>query len=293
MDLNLPPIEITSDEQFLQHHTLPPLPGIVSKLQEIIQSDDINISEISRLVQSDVALVAQILKIVNSAYFGLKREVSDLKIAIAFLGINEIHRIVLSLSVINALGEEDQSILKAYWYHSYYTAIIARVLASRYARLLDPEEIWAAALLHDIGSLFYLKFYPKHFKAIHIVANKRGVLANEAEALLKFPPSSQFGSILCTFWKLPQNVKMACEYHTLDKLDNLRRDDPHLDFKKIITLASTCASFTVEELSAKCKDKIAMQLMTHLELDNDAFLLLMGEIRDLQKDVDAFVDTLF
>ncbi len=291
--MNLPPIEITSDEQFLQHHTLPPLPGIVSKLQEIIQSEDINISEISRLVQSDVALVAQILKIVNSAYFGLKREVSDLKIAIAFLGINEIHRIVLSLSVINALGKEDSVILKVYWYHSYYTAIIARMLAARYARLLDPEEIWAGALLHDIGSLFYLKFYPKHFKAIDIVANKRGVLASEAEALLKFPPSSQFGSILCTFWKLPQNVKMACEYHTLDKLDEISDDDPYRDYKRIITLAASCASFSTEELGPKCKERIAAQLMKHLELDNDTFLLLMGEIRDLQKDVDAFVDSLF
>ncbi|RMH61094.1 MAG: HDOD domain-containing protein [Calditrichaeota bacterium] len=292
-EVNLPPIQIDSEEQFLQHHKLPVLPEIIQKLQKKIQDEDINITEISELVQSDPALSAQILKIVNSAYYSLKREVHNLKIAIAFLGINEIHRIILSLSVINTLSVDDKSILKGYWYASYYTAIIARTLATRFARLLDPEELWSAALLHDIGSLFYLKFYPKHFKAINIVADKRKILPEEAEKLLEFPASSWLGVMLSEHWRLPANVRMACEFHTLDKLDEIRDDDPHSDFKRVITFARLCADFTNSELKPETREVISQKLMEHFGLDNEEFLLLVGEIRERQEDVDRFVKTLF
>ncbi len=46
------------------------------------------------LISDEPALVAQILKVVNSSYYSLPREITELRFAIAFLGLNEIYRMV-------------------------------------------------------------------------------------------------------------------------------------------------------------------------------------------------------
>ena len=65
------------------------------------------------LISSDPALVAQLLKIINSSYYGLPTEVSRVQFAVAFLGLNEVYRMALSLTVINSLQVEDEAELNA------------------------------------------------------------------------------------------------------------------------------------------------------------------------------------
>jgi HD-like signal output (HDOD) protein len=290
---NLPPIKIESDELFRSHNVLPPLPQIVSRIQELMQSDNINVGEIAKLVSVDVALSAQILKIVNSAYYGLRKEISDLKIAIAFLGINEIYRIVLSLSVISSIKTDDQQAIKDFWYRSYYSTLTVKLLSSKYTRFLDREELWSAALLNDIGSLVYLKFYPAHYRAIRQLSKEKGILISQAEEELNLPSSSVFGSLLSTYWKLPNSVKIACEAHSLDSLAGISESDTNADFKKIIALGCLCADFSMMELNTKLKNEIAQTIVTMLNIKEQEFLLLMGEIRDLLLEVETFIKSLF
>jgi len=290
---SLPPIEITSDELFQSHNKLPPLPQILTRIHEIMEDENVNVNEISKLVSVDVALTAQILKIVNSAYYGLRKEISDLKIAIAFLGINEIYRIVLSLSVIKSISTGNENDIKQFWYKSYYTALCVKLLAAKYSRYLDRDELWSAALLHDIGSLIYLKFYPDHYHAIHNVSEEKGLLYSQVEKELNIPSSSTFGSLVCTYWKLPDSIKISCENHTIDIIGHISDADPKADFKKVICIGSLCSDFTTRQLNKKVNQKLANTVMSVLEIDDHEFLLLMGEIRDLQLEVENFMQSLF
>jgi HD-like signal output (HDOD) protein len=290
---SLPPIEITSDDLFQSYNKLPPLPQIVMRIQQIMTDENINISEISKLVSVDVALTAQILKVVNSAYYGLRKEISDLKIAIAFLGINEIYRIVLSLSVIGTINPESQDDVENFWYRSYYSALCVKLLASKYARYLDRDELWSAALLSDIGSLIYLKFYPDHFRAIMQESEEKGMLYSQIEHELNLPSSSTFGSLVCTYWKLPEPIKVACENHTLEVIPHISDVDPKGDFKKSICMGSLCSEFSTRPLSKPVKQELAKTIMSVLDIDDHEFLFLIGEIRDLQIEVEHFMKKLF
>lgn len=290
---SLPSIEITSDELFKRHNKLPPLPQILTRIHEIMNDESVNFSDISKLVSVDIALSAQILKIVNSAYYSLRKEISDLKIAIAFLGINEIYRIVLSLSVIKSLDAGSEKDLKQFWHRSYYTALCVKLLAAKYSRFLDREELWSAALLHDIGSLIYLKFYPDHFRAIIAAGDEKGLLYSAVEKQLGVPPSSTFGSLLCTYWNLPNSIKIACENHTLEIIGQISEDDSKADFKKIICVGNLCSDFSIRQLNKKVNQELVKAVMTVLDIDDHEFLLLMGEIRDLQTEVEQFMQSFF
>ncbi|KAA3618461.1 MAG: HDOD domain-containing protein [Calditrichaeota bacterium] len=289
----LPPIEITSDELFKSHNKLPPLPQILTRIHDIMESEETNVNDISKLVSVDVSLTAQILKIVNSAYYGLRKEITDLKIAIAFLGINEIYRIVLSLSVIKSIDAGKENDIKQFWYKSYYTALCVKLLATKYARYLDRDELWSAALLHDIGSLVYLKFYPDHYQEIINIGEKKGLLFSQVEKELNIPSSSTFGSLVCTYWKLPNPIKLACENHTIDVISHISDDDSKADYKRILCVGSLCAEFSIRQLNKKVNQQLANTVMSVLNIDDHEFLLLMGEIRDLQLEVEQFMQSLF
>ena len=52
------------------------------------------------------------------------------------------------------------------WFHSLNTALCARELTLKYEPLLNAGEVWTSALLHDIGKLVYLKFFPEHYEVL-------------------------------------------------------------------------------------------------------------------------------
>ena len=100
-------------------------------MQEILDSDEIAIDDVADLVRSDPALAGQILKMVNSAYYGIPREVADVKYAIGYLGINEIHRIMLTFAIADAFVSENKEEMKELWFHSFHTALCADYLAKK------------------------------------------------------------------------------------------------------------------------------------------------------------------
>ncbi len=75
----LPPIEIDPKTFLRQHCTLPALPQVVTKIQNLLQSENASISQVGELIASDPALVAQLLKVVNSAYYSLPQEITKIQ----------------------------------------------------------------------------------------------------------------------------------------------------------------------------------------------------------------------
>lgn len=62
---------------------------------------------VADLVSSDPGLVAELLKVVNSAYYGLQRANNQVSHAVAYLGLDQIQRIVLSVSVTKTFDTGD------------------------------------------------------------------------------------------------------------------------------------------------------------------------------------------
>jgi len=74
---------------------------------------------VATIASADSGLTAHILKFVNSAYFGLKREITSVEDAVAFLGqkkLKELAFILLTSSLLTTKGKEEifKSLLLAY-----------------------------------------------------------------------------------------------------------------------------------------------------------------------------------
>ncbi len=286
---NLPLIEIDSKTFLRQHCTLPALPQVVHEIQKMIQSDNIQMGKIVEHISGDPGLVAQILKVVNSSYYSLPREVAEVQFAITFLGLNEVYRMVLSLSVINTIGVTEKNELNSFWYHSFYTAICTKHLAKKFEQHLSFEELWSAAILHDIGKLVYLKFFPKHYQAIKSCQEEQGITFSEAEEKLSVPASAYLGTLLCDHWRLPIKIRDACESHTLQDLKNIKSDTASAAFVRMICIGNLVSVLSTSALHEDVKHELASAIQTSLGCAEEEFLAIMAEIYDLKIDVERFM----
>ncbi len=283
----LKPIEIDPKTFLREHYSLPALPEAVIRIQGMMQDDSTDIAAVAQIISGDPALVAQVLSVVNSAYYSLPNTTSNVKYAVAYLGLSVIQRIVISVGVVNAMGIKEKKELNNYWYHSFFTALTTKYLAKKYWSYLDPEELWTASILHDIGKLVYIKFFPEHYKELKRFCGQNGCLFSEAEEHYKLPTSSYLGCLLCHHWRLPIKVEDACGYHNLSHLSKQGSD-----FQTIIALGNLLATLSEGGLNESCKNRIKEVTEDILELSPDSFITIMADVYDLESEVENFLRSL-
>jgi HD-like signal output (HDOD) protein len=199
---------------------------------------------------------------------------------------------VLTLSVIDALDVTNQKELNTFWRHSFYTALCAKHLAKEYAPHYSLDELWPPAMLHDIGKLVYLKFFPKHYEALTTYRVTQGCLFSEAENELGLPASSYFGRLLCDHWRLPSGVIDACECHTLEHLYDTQGRDATSMFRRVICVGNLLSLVSDNHLNAKTEKSIAGAVQKQMGWDEPQFLMNVADIYELREKVDDFLDQL-
>ncbi len=280
---DLPPIVIDEETFLKQHCAMPALPEVAAKIQDIILSKNVSIAKVAELISLDPALVAQTLKIVNSAYYSLPLEITDVKLAVAYLGLSEVHRIVLSISVINTLTIKDKKAFNEIWFHSILTALCANYLAKKFDPLLETNELWPAALLHDVGKFLYLKFFPEYYKELKQYCMKESCLFSEAEEHFSFPSSAYLGTLLCDRWKLPLQIKSACSLHSIEELKGTKDAFAKKPFINCIRLANIAAMVAADELQSEKKKEVMDIFMNTLNITESNLVLILSDVLELKE----------
>jgi putative nucleotidyltransferase with HDIG domain len=271
---------------------IPALPGAVTRLLELPDAARSSAADAAGIVSADAALAGLLLKMVNSVYHELPTRITSVKHAVAYLGLDEIRRTVLAVAVIDRLRPEDTREFRRILYHSFHTALGARFIARKAFPGVEPEEIRFAALLHDIGKLAYLRFFPEPFRELNEYRKKRAVMMTDAETRLQHPPHTLIGAKLCERWSLSSRVKRACTSHELHDLQRVLQGDLPDDESRIFCVANLLSNLCTEELTDGLKATIHHGASRALDFSDEEFLVLMGELYDLRPDVWKFVQKL-
>lgn len=279
---------------FLDPHVVSPAPpAVVDRLGEALDSRRAGTAEIAAVLEEDSAFVARLLRVVNSAYYDLPVPIKDAKHAVAYLGRAEIKRLALAVAVIDELRPEDPGEFRSFWYHSFHTALTAKSIAARAARSMETEELPFAALLHDVGKLVYLKFFPRDYQRLCEYRSAHDLTIIDAEAYFALPSHMALGARLCEMWNLPGSVRRACLNHELPDLQRMLAGDEGGEDLRVISAANLLSNLCMEKLTPQLKTTIQDTASRVLGLASEAeFLLLMGELYDLGSRVEGFLGRL-
>ncbi len=277
------PIRIDPDTFLKTQFVLPPLSATVLQVLQTIQSATCGAAEVAELVSRDPAMASHLLKVVNSAYYALAKPIANIQYAIAYLGLGEVSRICLTLSVIGHLKPKNNRHLEHFWQHSYLTALIAKRLVKELCKTGDTGDLYASALLHDIGQLVYQRFFPDHYTALRQHCEEHGTFLVNAEIQFDLPSHVTFGSLLCRHWSLPDPIIRACESHELSDLQKMLEDTDRQPLYLVIPVSNLIATLARETLNPLLEEEVAAAVRRTLSLSEDSFLALLKDVYELKR----------
>lgn len=222
--------------------SMPSLSTTATKVIETCNNPAVSPNDLKQVISLDPVLTGQVLKLINSAYYSLVNEVTSLTRAIIMLGINTIKNLVLSLSVMKNIKNEDTFqafTIDEFWAHSICVGVTAKLIATATnVPVLEREEFFLAGLLHDLGKIpLNICFPHDYFSTMNLVKKARLPLYDVEQKILGIS-HCVVGGMIAEKWALRGNLSDALNYHhTPDHKDI----SGNRKFLGIITLADLYA----------------------------------------------------
>jgi putative nucleotidyltransferase with HDIG domain len=198
--------------------TLPPFDKTALRIQTELQKKDIQISRVEKLIIADPAMSSQILKIANSAFFRGLSKVMTVKEAIVRLGLDEIVKITMILSQKELYNSKD-AFIKNYrstlWQHALVCAMASQWVAREAGFEELTQEVFFAALMHDIGKLFLITVIEK------IKQSKDGSFIPSPAVINEIIKNLHAveGYNLLKKWNIPEKYCQVAKEHHDEKFD--------------------------------------------------------------------------
>lgn len=155
------------------------------ELTKVLGSPSVDADTIAEVVQRDVGLSVKILQLVNSAFFGLPRQVASVKEGVVMLGAEAIRVLAFSDRAFEALGKGDscEKSVGLLWAHSLAIGAAARQFAkTAQAPKVVSDAALLAGMLSLIGRASLLRYRPAELLIAQRRSQEEGLTLEDAEA---------------------------------------------------------------------------------------------------------------
>lgn len=231
MDLQSVAIKLSRSEN------LPALPQVVGAVLALADDPAASPKALEKILERDTGLSAKLLRVASSSYYG-GNQTPSVGRAITVLGINTVKSLVLALSMQSmssgAAGAPSFNKI-AYWQHCLAAATAGRILG----KLLLPmkaEEIYSAALMHDIGLIVVERFAPEELERSFRMAKEERIPLHEAERQVCGFDHAEVGGLLAEKWGLSETLHGAIRYH-----HDVEQDPNSSECTHVVSAANTIA----------------------------------------------------
>ncbi|MFN8710359.1 MAG: HDOD domain-containing protein [Planctomyces sp.] len=201
---------------------LPALPEVTFRILELAKDPSSTPAELQKLICSDVALSTRILKVVNSAFYGLSRQIGTIDRAVVVIGRNAVRNIAVAASMVKMFSagpRVDSGRFRArdLWMHSTATATAARIVAEE-VRDSQANELFLAGLTHDIGIMAEMHWSREKLSWCVNQMDFDGE-GNPLQDLRDIEDSvfgvnhETLGMEVCQFWNFPEMISAVVGHH--------------------------------------------------------------------------------
>nr|MEE4269894.1 HDOD domain-containing protein [Candidatus Krumholzibacteria bacterium] len=186
---------------------LPSIPETLLEILKVLDDPDSGPSDLAAVVRLDAPLMAKILRLANSPYYNPRADIHDINRCVAVLGYRTVRQVAICVSVATSLvsavartnGRLDYHEL---WKHSVVTGAVAKYLG-QLAKHPDPELLFSAGLLHDLGKFVLELHAPEVYDQIILNRSQSGRPLVEMEREAFGFDHAHIGSAFARSWRFP------------------------------------------------------------------------------------------
>jgi len=189
-------------------------PHICVRITELLASPRSNARAIGEVIAQDPSLTARLLRLVNSSFYGCRARIDTVSRAVAVVGHTVLHNLAIAVSAVKSFSAipNDLVNMDTFWRHGVYCGLIAKACGVR-VRVLHPERLFVAGLLHDLGSLVLYQTRPDACRETLLIAAGDEAVLHQAELEAFGFSHADLGGRLLNHWGLPEALGDAVACH--------------------------------------------------------------------------------
>ncbi len=196
--------------------TLPTIPVTLEKIFSILEADNKSARDLENIIKYDQSLSAKILSVANSAFYGLRMQVTTISRAVVAIGFTEVKNLAISVALMNFFTTKTKFpgfSVDIFWLHSIGVGIVSRMIA-RIRANIDAESLFTCGIVHDIGRVALCASFPEDFMAILDIKNQENCSMLEAEERYGLK-HTLVGRWLAEKWQFPEVFvqTISCHHH--------------------------------------------------------------------------------
>lgn len=181
------------------------LPDSVTRLKACMDDDAASMDDIAEIIAFDPSLTTQLLRIANSALYRFPNKIETITKALQIIGTRSAYDLALAYGVTHAFSDVDGKVidLDKFWEQSVSCGLLAKYFAEK-ERLKEPERLFVAGLLHNIGELVVVAEMPDEARRCQAF-NARVSPQELQEAILGFSYTA-LSAELIRLWGIPSSI---------------------------------------------------------------------------------------
>jgi len=196
--------------------TLPTVPSLYFEVLAALRSPDASTEQVGAIIAKDMAMMTKLLQVLNSAYFGLSRKISDPVEAVGILGFDAVKSMVMALKLLSQYDKVKPIYfsIDRLWRHSTQVARSARQLVLNYTSdRTMAETAFTAGLMHDLGKIVLASNFDEQYRGVQSLAIKQQLPLWEVEKEIFGANHGEIGAYLLGLWGMPLDLLEASALH--------------------------------------------------------------------------------
>jgi putative nucleotidyltransferase with HDIG domain len=271
-------------------------------------SDRMDLTEVTDMVQRDPVVVARLLNIVNSAYYGLRHQVTSVDRAVVMLGPIAVAGIIVGMQMLKLRELIDGpagACFNRLIRHSVATAFLTRHLMEGSPRERRQREsrvgpAFTAGLLHDFGKIILVYNFPRKAVALYDQQSLAGQIQVdsdiESELLVFGYDHTEAGEYVARKLNFPDTlVDIVRHHHSTEDAPTGRHETDRMI--RAVAAASDAASamgyaFTREVAPGSLADSPSWVRLIAAYPASVSSSQLSDDVLALQSELDEYVVTM-
>ncbi len=218
------------DNAFSGFH-VPSKPDILHQIEEHLKEPEPDMIALADLIASDIGVSSVVLKTINAPFYGMRREICEIKQAVLLLGMEVIRALVVGVILRGAYEGESCISLERFWDNTTDVANAMVFVGNRVKEKVSVDKLYTVGLFHNCAIPAFAIKYDDYREVLAEQDELEGTNVTQTEEQHYGTNHAVMGYYIANAWGLPKEVcNIILNHHDPEYLNEQIDEESRLIF---------------------------------------------------------------